>query len=100
MFKLRFSALGVLGRLVASNCPHNCIESVPISSRFAGEVMNLSTPANYFHALRRQQHRDFRQELQTDIYVEPYTIQYLRSAVPGAAASHARITLPMSALPT
>lgn len=23
--------------------------------------MNLSTPANYFHALRRQQHRDFRQ---------------------------------------
>ncbi|OLP85191.1 2-oxoglutarate dehydrogenase, mitochondrial [Symbiodinium microadriaticum] len=25
------------------------------------QVMNLSTPANYFHALRRQQHRDFRQ---------------------------------------
>lgn len=24
------------------------------------QVMNLSTPANYFHALRRQQHRDFR----------------------------------------
>jgi len=27
------------------------------------QVMNLSTPANYFHALRRQQHRDFRKPM-------------------------------------
>ena len=27
------------------------------------QVMNCSTPANYFHALRRQMHRDFRKPL-------------------------------------
>jgi 2-oxoglutarate dehydrogenase E1 component len=27
------------------------------------QVMNCTTPANYFHALRRQMHRDFRKPL-------------------------------------
>ena len=27
------------------------------------QVLNCSTPANYFHALRRQVHRDFRKPL-------------------------------------
>ena len=27
------------------------------------QVMNITTPANYFHALRRQLHRDFRKPL-------------------------------------
>jgi 2-oxoglutarate dehydrogenase E1 component len=30
---------------------------------FEVQVMNISTPANYFHALRRQQHRDFRKPM-------------------------------------
>ena len=27
------------------------------------QIMNCTTPANYFHALRRQMHRDFRKPL-------------------------------------
>ena len=27
------------------------------------QIVNCSTPANYFHVLRRQQHRDFRKPL-------------------------------------
>jgi len=42
------------------------------------QVMNLSTPANYFHALRRQQHRDFRKPM---IVASPKNLFRLRQCV-------------------
>eukprot|EP00438_Fugacium_kawagutii_P001085 Skav236108 [mRNA] locus=scaffold1166:382662:391729:+ [translate_table: standard] len=42
------------------------------------EVMNLSTPANYFHALRRQQHRDFRKPM---VVASPKNLFRLRQCV-------------------
>ncbi|CAJ1450248.1 unnamed protein product, partial [Effrenium voratum] len=41
-------------------------------------VMNLSTPANYFHALRRQQHRDFRKPM---VVASPKNLFRLRQCV-------------------
>ncbi|CAK9077167.1 2-oxoglutarate dehydrogenase [Durusdinium trenchii] len=40
--------------------------------------MNLSTPANYFHALRRQQHRDFRKPM---VVASPKNLFRLRQCV-------------------
>eukprot|EP00435_Cladocopium_sp_Y103_P040147 s1410_g10.t2 len=42
------------------------------------QVMNISTPANYFHALRRQQHRDFRKPM---ILASPKNLFRLRQCV-------------------
>ncbi|CAE7940743.1 ogdh, partial [Symbiodinium necroappetens] len=42
------------------------------------QVMNLSTPANYFHALRRQQHRDFRKPM---VVASPKNLFRLRQCV-------------------
>ncbi|OLQ12439.1 2-oxoglutarate dehydrogenase, mitochondrial [Symbiodinium microadriaticum] len=42
------------------------------------QVMNISTPANYFHALRRQQHRDFRKPL---VIASPKNLFRLRQCV-------------------
>eukprot|EP00931_Biecheleriopsis_adriatica_P036232 TRINITY_DN2087_c0_g1_i1.p1 TRINITY_DN2087_c0_g1~~TRINITY_DN2087_c0_g1_i1.p1 ORF type:complete len:1043 (-),score=295.32 TRINITY_DN2087_c0_g1_i1:39-3167(-) len=42
------------------------------------QVMNISTPANYFHALRRQQHRDFRKPM---IVASPKNLFRLRQCV-------------------
>ena len=42
------------------------------------QVMNISTPANYFHALRRQQHRDFRKPM---VLASPKNLFRLRQCV-------------------
>ncbi|CAE8599192.1 unnamed protein product, partial [Polarella glacialis] len=42
------------------------------------QVMNITTPGNYFHALRRQQHRDFRKPL---IVASPKNLFRLRQCV-------------------
>jgi len=42
------------------------------------QVMNISTPANYFHALRRQQYRDFRKPM---IVASPKNLFRLRQCV-------------------
>ncbi|CAK9115851.1 unnamed protein product [Durusdinium trenchii] len=42
------------------------------------QVMNLSTPANYFDALRRQQHRDFRKPM---VVASPKNLFRLRQCV-------------------
>mmetsp|Transcript_152805 Transcript_152805/g.271075 ORF Transcript_152805/g.271075 Transcript_152805/m.271075 type:complete len:1029 (+) Transcript_152805:66-3152(+) len=42
------------------------------------QVMNISTPANYFHALRRQQHRDFRKPL---VNASPKNLLKLKACV-------------------
>jgi len=42
------------------------------------QVLNISTPANYFHALRRQQHRDFRKPM---VVASPKNLFRLRQCV-------------------
>jgi 2-oxoglutarate dehydrogenase E1 component len=42
------------------------------------QVMNISTPANYFHALRRQQHRNFRKPM---VLASPKNLFRLRECV-------------------
>jgi len=42
------------------------------------QVMNISTPANYFHALRRQMHRDFRKPM---VVASPKNLFRLRQCV-------------------
>ena len=56
------------------------------------QVMNCTTPANYFHALRRQIHRDFRKPL---VLMTPKSL--LRNKYCVSAVSYTHLTLPTKA---
>ena len=54
-------------------------------------VANCTTPANYFHILRRQMHRDFRKPL---VLMTPKSLLRHKLAVRKAAEFHHRVQLP------